>query len=216
MHSLRPVTLFVCLCCATAAFGQEATEFKPPSKEVLEAWKKAGAEYGVWKVNELGIPRFTPKDELAKGELPGFRLKGIPRDAPLTDPGVPFALNVFLIDDDGVKALAGLQSLDTLYLDKTRVRDAGLKELAALKSLRKLYLSFTKVTDAGMKDVAALKSLEGLALTGTSVSDAGVKELAGLKSLRTLHLSATKVSDAGLKELAGRKSLQTFLLSVGT
>ena len=43
--------------------------------------------------------------------------------------------------------------------------DAGLKELAALKNLTTLYLSGSDVTDAGLKELAALKNLTTLDLT---------------------------------------------------
>ena len=55
--------------------------------------------------------------------------------------------------------------------------DAGLKELAPLKNLTTLYLSLTQVTDAGLKELAPLKNLTTLDLTGTKVTDAGLKEL---------------------------------------
>ncbi len=42
--------------------------------------------------------------------------------------------------------------------------DAGLKELAGLKSLQLLYLAGTQVTDAGLKELAGLKSLQMLYL----------------------------------------------------
>ena len=58
---------------------------------------------------------------------------------------------------------------------------AGLKELAELKSLHTLYLGGTQVTDAGLKELAGLKSLHTLDHRGTKVTDAGLKELAGLK-----------------------------------
>jgi hypothetical protein len=56
--------------------------------------------------------------------------------------------------DVGLKELAALQNLQTLYVNETPVTDLGLKELATLKKLQTLYLSGTKVTAAG---VAALQ-----------------------------------------------------------
>ena len=52
--------------------------------------------------------------------------------------------------DAGLKELAGLTGLPTLYLEDTQVSDAGLKELAGLTSLRLLDLVGTDVTVAGV------------------------------------------------------------------
>jgi Leucine-rich repeat (LRR) protein len=109
------------------------------------------------------------------------------------------------VTDAGLKELARLKSLQTLFLSETNVTDTGMKELAGLKSLQTLILDGTKVTDAGLKELAGLKSLQGLNLTGTKVTDAGLKELAGLKSLQSLLLLDMKVTDAGVAEL--RKAL---------
>ena len=49
----------------------------------------------------------------------------------------------------------------------TKVTDAGLKELAGLQSLHSLYLTHCQVTDAGLKELAGLKSLQVLNLGDT-------------------------------------------------
>ncbi len=88
----------------------------------------------------------------------------------LPDPGAPFGL----------------------CLNLTKVTDAGLKELAGLKSLQALYLAGTQVTDAGLKELAGLKSLQILDLRGTKVTDAGLKELAGLRACKVCTLLAAR------------------------
>jgi hypothetical protein len=58
------------------------------------------------------------------------------------------------------------------------VTDKGLKELAPLKELRTLYLGGKQVTDACLKELAALKGLQELYLFGCGeVTAAGVVEL---------------------------------------
>ena len=138
------------------------------------------------------------------------------RSGSLRAPGKPITSVDFTntnVTDTGLKVLAGLKSLQTLYLGETQVTDAGLKELAGLKSLEALHLGETRVTDAGLKELAGLKSLKSLYLGETQVTDAGLKELTGLTSLQTLHLGETQVTDAGLKVLAGIKSLETLDLN---
>ena len=55
--------------------------------------------------------------------------------------------------------------------------DAGLKELAGLKSLVSLYLGETQVTDAGLTELKGLKNLRSLDLCNTEVTESGVMEL---------------------------------------
>ena len=52
-----------------------------------------------------------------------------------------------------------LGALLKLNLNGSGVTDEGLKSLAGLKDLTTLYLSATEVSDAGMKEIAKLKNL---------------------------------------------------------
>ncbi len=53
----------------------------------------------------------------------------------------------------------------------------GLKEVAKLQQLKTLWLDGTQITDAGLKDVAKLQQLETLNLDATKITQAGVAEL---------------------------------------
>ncbi len=57
------------------------------------------------------------------------------------------------VTDEGLKELAGLENLQTLFLAGTAITDAGLKELAKLKNLTTLVLRSTKVTNNGVKEL---------------------------------------------------------------
>jgi hypothetical protein len=103
-----------------------------------------------------------------------------------------------------VTPLAGLTSLQTLYLSHTQVGD--VTPLAGLTRLQTLYLSHTQVGD--VTRLAGLTSLQKLYLGGTQVGD--VTPLAGLTSLHTLDLSHTQVGD--VTPLAGLTRLQTLYL----
>jgi hypothetical protein len=85
--------------------------------------------------------------------------------------------------------LAGLASLETLYLEGTQVSD--LAPLAGLASLEGLYLQGTQVSD--LAPLAGLANLQWLDLQGTQVSD--LAPLAGLANLQSLYLEGTQVSD---------------------
>ena len=59
----------------------------------------------------------------------------------------------------GLKHLAGLSNLQSLWLCKTAVTDAGLAEIKKLKSLQRLYAHSTKLTAEGVAELK--KALPG-------------------------------------------------------
>jgi hypothetical protein len=240
MRGLRRVWVIAAVLAWVGAWGQwmaaqepapvQQAVPKPLPQEIVDAWKKAGAEVGWmraipdihnqgkrwWPFRSLYL-QFRIGGEGEPGEWPAFRFiiwkPGVL--ASLPPPPAPFGLDLSLtlVRDAGLKELAGLKQLRILDLWGTRVTDAGLKELAGLKQLQVLNLHDTPVTDAGLKELAGLNQLRGLDLALTEVTDAGLKELAGLKQLQVLNLWGTRVTNAGLKELAGLKQLQVLNLS---
>jgi hypothetical protein len=204
---------------------------KPLPPEIVQAWRDAGANVGWMNMNlHLNRPVFQAEVEPGIPREWWDRTSGMPvfqfSDweegvlVKLPDPGVPFGLclNLTNVTDAGLKELAGLKSLQALYIagdehgTESQITDAGLKELAGLKSLQTLDVRGTKVTDAGLKELVGPQNLQSLYLTGCQVTDAGLKNLAGLKSLQILNLGDTKVTGKGMKELPGLKSLQVLYL----
>jgi hypothetical protein len=59
-----------------------------------------------------------------------------------------------------------------------RHADTGLKELARLKRLQTLYLAFTKVTDTGLMELGAMPRLKYLSLYHAErITDQGIANL---------------------------------------
>ena len=108
----------------------------------------------------------------------------------------------------GIKELAKLQKLGTLYLNYTQITDASLKELARLEKLAVLRLAFTQITGTGLKELARLQNLNELHLGYTQITDAGLKGIAKLQNLGTLYLTGTKVTNVGIKDLAKLQNLE--------
>ena len=88
-------------------------------------------------------------------------------------------------------ALARLEKLECLVLDRTSFNDNGLQHLAALKRLNTLCLIGTAITDASMASVAKLSNLRRLSLDCTKVSDAGLSRLSQLRKLAGLGIAGT-------------------------
>jgi hypothetical protein len=157
----------------------------------------AGAQHlaNLTKLLELRISGITDEDFKYVGRLPKLKTLTIFKTA----------------TDAGLKHLAGLEQLETLFLWTTAVKGPGLKDLAGLPALRHLRLAYSPVDDEGCKALAGFKQLTGLSLAGTKITDAGIKHLTGLDKLESLSLVQTELSDAGLIELAGGcKGLQVL------
>lgn len=74
-------------------------------------------------------------------------------------------------------AVAARLPLEELDLSQTAVTDDGLKQLAGLTRLTTLWLTGTSIGDAGLRHLTPLKTLESLALNQTRVTAAGVRAL---------------------------------------
>jgi internalin A len=214
-----PAVLAVVASCAlvvyTSANDEKNEALKPLPRETLKAWRGIGANVG-WMKMDLGDNRPTFQVEGQTQGITVFQFNEWKEGslAKMPDPGAPFGLglNATKMTDEGLKELAGLKSLQAIYLAGTQVTDAGLKELAGWKSLRTLDVRWTKVTVAGLKELARHQSLQRLYLNHCGVTDAGVKELTRLKNLQILNISASEVTDAGLKEVAALKDLQSLIM----
>jgi hypothetical protein len=192
-------------------------------KQIVDAWKGAGAKVGCIEVNGWAHVDFSEGPLVkSKGErfnlvfqVPAFRLVSWQSDqlAKLPVPSTPFGLSLYNPEKPGrgLKALAGMQGLEGLEVISVDMTDAGLGELPPLPNLRALRLHADKVTDVGVKKLAGLKSLQSLQVF-VDMTDGGLKELAGHPNLRYLTTGGKKITDAGLKELARLKSLRTLLL----
>ena len=111
------------------------------------------------------------------------------------------------VDDAILGKIDGMEQIEELYLDNSRVTNSGLARLRGLKHLKFLDLNGTQVTDDGLAHLAGLRELNYLRLSGTQVTDDGLAHLAGLRELRSLLLDGTRVTDAGLAHLAGQDQL---------
>jgi len=104
---------------------------KPLPDDVVKAWKDAGATLGWMKGNEYGYLVWHDKPEA--GAVPAFRF-GEWKDgvvAKLPAPKAPFGIALVATEatDSGLKEIAKLKKLTTLYLGGKQVTDTGVAEL---------------------------------------------------------------------------------------
>jgi hypothetical protein len=167
-----------------------------------------------WLEGLLGVDFFHPVTMVAL------------RNVPLKDADLAWLqglddLEYLMIDqtkitDDGLKYLWHLNALKDLHLSGSQISGAGLAYLAPVKSLEGLFLSgCPQITDSNMEYLGQLANLRQLSLEDTSVSDRGVQEIANLHNLECLYLSRTQFTDEGIKHLTGLKKLFWLRISKG-
>jgi beta-lactamase regulating signal transducer with metallopeptidase domain/protocatechuate 3,4-dioxygenase beta subunit len=123
--------------------------------------------------------------------------------------------------DDGLKALAGLEQLKSLWIGMNHqpITDAGVRYLSGLTSLEELDLQRAQVGDKGIAALKNLKQLRVLYITGNTKetskppTDACVNYLLGLTKLQHLTLTSPAITEQGVKRLATLPNLKELWLS---
>lgn len=117
------------------------------------------------------------------------------------------------LDDAGLKALAGLPTLEQLSTNGMTVSDDGVRALAACKALRSIafFHPGKSFSGAGLMALAALPNLERLTIAGSAEFGddglAAVAQIPHLKEFRTWHVGASAEGIRKLKALKDLKSL---------
>ncbi len=125
------------------------------------------------------------------------------------------------VTDEGMKALAGIATLETLRIafksGENRgmggITDAGIEAIATLK-LRELHLvkAHDRLTVRSARAIGAMKSLVRLDLDQVWIGDEGTEALAALPALEHLGLRLTRATDASLASVAALKTLKSLAL----
>lgn len=130
-----------------------------------------------------------------------------------SEPAVkPGAVSRAFGEDAGMTCLAGLESLETLWVSSPQISDDGLSQLAKLKSLKELQLWSASIRGPGLAHLSKIPSLRRLRLQLT-LGDAGVSYLKNAATLRELSVTNFGITDAALVHLANLTELEDLDLS---
>jgi Leucine-rich repeat (LRR) protein len=116
------------------------------------------------------------------------------------------------VDDEGLKTVCQLTSLESLSLAGTQITDEGLPHLQSLVNLRDLTLDNTRITDEGLGGLIGLDRLEELRFyrqRGEALGDVAAKNLARLPKLKKVT-AAWQLSPEGIATVATMKNLTEF------
>lgn len=114
------------------------------------------------------------------------------------------------IGDSQLASARGLEYLEELHLERTKISDRGLQKLGSLPMLRVISLYSTQITDDGVEHLVQFPKLQVVGLNYTGIGDAALPHIAKLREIEVLWLDRTKITDEGvqhLEKLNGLKEL---------
>lgn len=195
------------------------TSYPLPSL-LVKSWAEAGARHGwIQRNSESTYCPFVKLEDGEPGDLPGFEFSAWNADSvrTLPAPRIPFGVDLGYqqVDNDSLKHLAGMPTLQFLQASCAKLEEGAFKEIGRMTDLRVLALGHTQITDADLKYLASLNGLRTLDLTDAeNITDAGLPWLAVLKDLEYISLSGTGgVTDEGLRTLASLPKLRSLHLN---
>jgi len=108
------------------------------------------------------------------------------------------------ISDRDLTKLKSLRNLECLSVDQCPISDQGVKEIAGLQTLTSLDFFYCQnITDRSLRYLGTMKSLDGLVITGGRITGHNLQCLDGLMNLEVLDLfSCDGISDDAVESLA--------------
>lgn len=117
------------------------------------------------------------------------------------------------LNDEGMKNVCAVKSLEYLNLKETDITDKGLSYIENLENLKSLDIENTKVTGAQLSGLNKNFKLEKIVASHSKLNDEGLKNLSRVKSLAILECGGTDITDKGLLYLRGMPNLRFLELS---
>lgn len=114
--------------------------------------------------------------------------------------------------NDNLERLASARTIETLWLQSTRVTDEGLSAIKRMEALRSLDLCGGKLGDEAMRRIAANSRLTRLHIENIRLTDDGVLALSHASTLETLHIIGAEITDKGIEHLVALKRLSSLAL----
>lgn len=105
------------------------------------------------------------------------------------------------LNDEALKHIGKITTLERLIISQTACTDAGIKELVALRNLQLLNLRETKVTDETMETLTKFPSLWLLDISSTKITAKGIQKLPELTNLIEIYIAETPLSVSQLRPI---------------
>jgi hypothetical protein len=113
---------------------------------------------------------------------------------------------------DGLRVVAELPNLETLWLRNCEVSYRAVREIARNQNLARLNLPQAAFGDSGLKLLVALPRLEQLRFSSPHVTAQGLSAIGQAHSLRQLHIFDVPVNAEILQEVATLEHLESLYI----
>lgn len=117
------------------------------------------------------------------------------------------------VSEDELISLLKLEQLKSLNLNTSNTNDEHLKIIGQMTTIEDLDLSVTDVTDLGMPYLESLSNLKHLRLKETSITEGCLSSLVKLGKLETLNLKGIDIRDQSVIILGGLTNLEQVVFS---
>ena len=168
----------------------------------------------VWSLAQQGV-----KLKLEAGLVVSAALAGKHADDALVArlAGLPSLQELRIADGavtgETLAALASLEYLEVLEIDRCPLTGAGARQIASLPAIRWLRLADVPVTAGDLSTLGALTNLEVLQLPQAQLDSQSLAWISGLKDLTWLDLSGTSLGNDDLRYLAHLPALEVLSLA---
>ncbi len=116
--------------------------------------------------------------------------------------------------DKGLEKLAGLRSLEALFIGSIGITDAGMSHIAGLANLKELLISDCPITENGLAKLTKLKSLEKLSLFYTSkITTSELSHVSTLPNITNLNVNQIEHGNSVLN-IAGLPKLEQLSITL--
>ena len=104
--------------------------------------------------------------------------------------------------NEGIKGLAGNNSIEELSLNNSDFNDSGTDSIRKIKSLKALRIPLCAVTDSGLEQLCKVHTLRELDIGGTKITDMSVDSLKELKDIEMIDFGNNSlVTDKAIEQL---------------
>lgn len=187
-------------------------------EEYAEVGLSGGRGFYVWRGGNEGLRYLKELGNLKRikiEDVDGFDNEGMRKLQEIKSLETLF-VGRSSVSDEGFRCLEGMGQIESLGVwSNNQLGDKTLGHIGGLGRLKELRFDDGQVTDVGLeklKESGLLARLEFLSLNRTQVTDSGLGYLVESDRLKELQLAGTGVGDEGLAHLARLGKLEVLIL----
>ncbi len=102
--------------------------------------------------------------------------------------------------DAGLAIFSNFETIEAMYLVRTKISDDGLRVVSKMRNLESLVLHTTFVSDVGVGHLRDLPRLQSLGLDHTRLTNRSVEYFLSMKALKRVRVSRTGITEQAIRD----------------